>query len=609
MRKRKLLALTTVGILLNLFVQAQQTILGLETYFEEAYWRYPNIPRGLLEAAAYSASRMTNLQPALNSSENCTGMPTRHGLFALVENGHGYFKNNLTTICNNSNITPEQYNKDVRLQILSVAKYLSRQASMRQTDVRISHEGFAVLFDSLAEFPDDSSSINKYALALYKYDIYDHLQRGINTPSLKRAPVKVKMEQIFPPALLRKLQSPAIEINVDKDSILLSSNKPANANNTSIFATNHMPDVNSTNEAADVTADYSAAIYVRANANNFKTGRNNSKITHITIHTTQASYGSTISWFKNPAAAVSTHYIIRATDGQVTQMVKESDMAYHTQSANPYTIGIDHEGYVEQGNKWYNEKMYRASVDLVRDICTRRSIDETSCYRGPATAGINLLPGTVRIKGHQHYSGDTHTDPGKYWNWNKYADMLLDKNTTDTEKDQPFMTIPNGIYRITNVNSRKVLNTHDCSGATLARVTQNAWNGKDCQRWRFEYAGDGWYKIISLVSGRALDVPGGSKDNVQIHLKDPKENDCQLWRLLEEGSKGELRLQNRASGKVLEVFAGSVNNGAAVLQTARNGKTRQKWTLVAANVNTESTDNQRFRQVHLDTTEGIPTGN
>src|SRR5688572_8166733 len=109
MRKRKLLALTTVGILLHLFVQAQQTILGLETYFEEAYWRYPNIPRGLLEAAAYSASRMTNLQPAPNNSDNCTGMPNRHGLFALVENGHGYFKNNLRTVCSNSNITPEQY--------------------------------------------------------------------------------------------------------------------------------------------------------------------------------------------------------------------------------------------------------------------------------------------------------------------------------------------------------------------------------------------------------------------------------------------------------------------------------------------------------------------
>ena len=611
MRKRKLLALTTVGILLQLFVQAQQPILGLETYFEEAYWRYPNVPRGVLEAAAYSASRMTNLQPSSNESDNCTGMPQRHGLFGLVENGRGYFKNNLWTVCNNSSITPDQYNKDVRLQILAVAKFLSREASIRQMDVRMSAEDFAVVFDMLAEFPEDSSAINKYALALYKYDIYEHLQRGINIPSLKRAPVKVKMEQIFPAALLRKLQSPAVEINVDKDSILPHNNNAVNANSTSIFATNRMPDVNAmNNESADiVTADYGPAIYVRANANNFKSGRNNTKITSITIHTTEASYAATISWFKNPAAAVSTHYIIRSTDGQITQMVKENDMAYHAQSANPYTIGIDHEGYVEQGNKWYSDKLYRASVDLVRDICARRSIDETACYRGPASAGTGLLPAAIRIKGHQHYNGQTHTDPGKYWNWNKYADMLLDKNIPDAEKDEPFKTIPNGIYRITNVSSKKVLNTRDCSGAPLTRVTQTAWNGKDCQRWRFEYAGDGWYKIISLVSGRALDVPGGSKDNIQVHLKDAKENDCQLWRLLEEGSRGELRLENKASGKVLEVFAGSANNGAAVLQSAWYGKTRQKWTLLAVNSNVEPDDNQRFRQVHLDTTEVIPTGN
>jgi N-acetyl-anhydromuramyl-L-alanine amidase AmpD len=610
MRKRKLLALTTVGILLHLFVHAQQPILGLETYFEEAYWRYPNIPHGVLEAAAYSASRMTNLQPSPNESDNCTGMPHRFGLFGLIENGRGYFKNNLWTICNNSHITPEQYNKDVRLQILAVAKYLSREASIRQMDVRMSAEDFAVIFDRLAEFPDDSSAINKYALALYKYDIYDQLQRGINTPSLKRAPVKVKMEQIFPAPLLRKLQSPAVEINVSTDSIIQNTTNPVDANSTSIFATNRMPDASSTtNETADVTADYPSAIYVRANANNYKIGRNNTKITNITIHTTQSSYAGTVSWFKNPAAAVSTHYIIRSTDGQITQMVKESDMAYHVQSANAYTIGIDHEGYVEQGNKWYTDKMYLASVELVRNICARRGIDETACYRGLATSNVNLLPASIHIKGHQHYNGQTHTDPGKYWNWNKYADMLLEKNAPDKEKDQQFMTIPNGIYRITNVGSKKVMNTRDCSGAPLTRVTQTAWNGQDCQRWRFEYAGDGWYKVISLVSGRALDVPGGSKDNIQVHLKDPKENDCQLWRLLEEGSKGELRMVNKASGKVLEVFAGSANNGAAVLQSAWNGKSRQKWTLVAVNATELSNDDHRFRQVHLETTEAIPTGN
>jgi hypothetical protein len=383
MRKRTLLVLIAVGILSHLEMKAQQTILGLESYFEEAYWRYPNVPRGLLEATAYSASRLKNLQPSVHDADNGTDMPQRYGLFALIANGKGNLKNNLLTVCNNSGITPDQYNKDVRLQVLSVAKFLGREASLKQLDVRISAEGFAGILDELAAFPNDSSVNNQYALALFKYEIYDQLQKGINTPSLKRAPVNVQMEQIFPAPLLQKLQS--------------------------------------------------------------------------------------------------------------------------------------------------------------------------------------------------------------------------EKHTTGGEEEIKFAVIENGIYRITNVNSKKVMNTRDCSGKSLASVTQTTWAGKACQRWRFEYAGDGWYKITNLVSGRALEVPGGSKENVQLLLKNAKENDNQLWRLLEAGSNGELRLVNKASNKVVDVFAGSANNGAAVLQTAWTGKTRQKWLLTAVNGEAENEANQ-FKQVNIDST-------
>jgi N-acetyl-anhydromuramyl-L-alanine amidase AmpD len=593
MRKLKLLALTAVGMVMHLMVQAQQPILGLETYFEEAYWRYPNIPRGVLEAAAYSASRLTNLQPGASAINNCTGMPQRHGIFALIENGRGYFKNNLLTVCSCSNITPDQYDKDVRLQILAVAKFLSREASFIQIDVKYSAEAFAGIFDKLAEFPDDSSVINKYALALYKYDIYDHLRNGFTTPSLKRAPVKVQMEKIFPAPLLRKLESRAIEINVSKDSILFSS-KPAETNNTKIIAATHIQGAAAAHETTETTADHQQAMFLKANTNNFQSGRNGNKITYVAIHTTQGSYAATISWFKNAAARSSAHYIVRASDGQITQMVRESDMALHVQSANAYTIGIEHEGFIENGNKWYSDKMYRGSAALVRDICTRYSIDGTACYTGEATAGA-----AINIKGHQHYNGATHSDPGNHWNWLKYAGLITGKQTDDAELEAKYKGIPNGVYRITNVSSRKVLNPRDCSGNQLAKITQTAWTGKTCQLWRFEYAGEGWYKITNQVSGRALDVPGATNANVQVHIKDIKDNDSQLWRLIEEGSKGELQLVNKASGKVLEVFGGSVNNGAAVLQTRYT-----RWTLTTVNTNVTDNDNHRFRQVNLETGEG-----
>ena len=601
MRKRNLLALTTVGILMHLMVQAQQPILGLESYFEEAYWRYPNIPRGVLEAAAYSASRLTNLQPTTPINTNCNGMPQRHGIFALVENGRGYFKNNLYTVCNSSNITPDQYDKDVRLQVLAVAKFLSREASFIQIDVKYSVEAFASIFDKLAEFPDDSSVINKYALALYKYDIYDHLRNGFTTPSLKRAPVKVQMEKIFPAPLLRKLESPVVDINTGNDSIHFNSNKPAETFNTTIIAATHIQSAATAHEAVETTAaDYQQVLYLKANSNNYQAGRNGNKITHVAIHTSQGSYAATISWFKNAAAHNSAHYIVRASDGQITQMVKESDMALHIQSVNAFTIAIEHEGFVESGNKWYSDKMCRSSAALVRDICTRHHIDGANCYRGAATTG------TVNIKGHQHYNGNNHSDPGKHWNWQKYADLIIDNQSDEAELEEKFKGIPNGVYRITNVSSRKVLNTRECSGNQLAKITQTTWNGAACQLWRFEYAGEGWYKITNQVSGRALEIPGGSKENVQAHLKDAKDNDSQLWRLIEVGSKGELQLINKASGKGLEVFGGSTNNGAAVLQTSYTGKTRQRWTIAAVNTNVTDNDSHRFRQVHLDAGEGVP---
>src|SRR4051812_7153834 len=187
-------------------------------------------------------------------------------------------------------------------------------------------------------------------------------------------------------------------------------------------------------------------------------------------------------------------------------MERKEDMVLNAKTAELYMIAIEYEGYIDYGNKGYSDKMCRSSAALVRDICARHSIDEATCFRGVGTASTNVQGGAFHIKGHQHFSGNNHTDPGKYWNWVKYADLLQEQYTPDTDKEIKFMTIPNGIYRITNVNSKKVLNTRDCSGAALARVTQTDWNGKDCQRWRFEYAGDGWYKITSAVSGRALDV-------------------------------------------------------------------------------------------------------
>jgi N-acetylmuramoyl-L-alanine amidase-like protein len=152
--------------------------------------------------------------------------------------------------------------------------------------------------------------------------------------------------------------------------------------------------------------DYPGAIWNAACTCNYRVGRTKA-ITTIVIHVTQGSYAGTISWFKNSAAQVSAHYVIRSSDGQVTQMVAEKDTAWHVGSENPYTIGIEHEGFVDQPS-WFTDAMYRSSAAVTRNIAERRGIPKDRAH----------------IKGHSELPNQTHTDPGPNWNWTYYMQLV-----------------------------------------------------------------------------------------------------------------------------------------------------------------------------------------
>ena len=85
----------------------------------------------------------------------------------------------------------------------------------------------------------------------------------------------------------------------------------------------------------------------------FSAGR--SSYEFVVIHTMQGSYAGTKSWFLNPSSQVSSHYIVRSSDGQVTQMVAEANTAWHAQCYNGRSIGIEHEGFVADPGLWYTD--------------------------------------------------------------------------------------------------------------------------------------------------------------------------------------------------------------------------------------------------------------
>ena len=139
------------------------------------------------------------------------------------------------------------------------------------------------------------------------------------------------------------------------------------------------------------------------------------RIRYIVIHDTEGSYETTLGLVQDPTY-VSWQYTLRAADGHIAQHVKAKDVAWHAGNwyVNAKSIGLEHEGYAARGT-WYTESMYRASAKLVRYLAHR--------YRIPLDR--------QHILGHDVIQGITpanvagmHWDPGPYWDWAHYFDLL-----------------------------------------------------------------------------------------------------------------------------------------------------------------------------------------
>lgn len=151
---------------------------------------------------------------------------------------------------------------------------------------------------------------------------------------------------------------------------------------------------------------------------NYSSGR--SSYEFVVIHTTQGSYAGTLSWFQNTASQVSSHYVVRSSDGAITQMVEHRNTAWHAQCYNARSIGIEHEGYVADPGRWYTDAMYTESAKLTRWIADRHGIPKNRTH---IIGHAEVAPGC---------NTGGHTDPGSGWNWTKYMQLVNNGTPTTT---------------------------------------------------------------------------------------------------------------------------------------------------------------------------------
>lgn len=170
--------------------------------------------------------------------------------------------------------------------------------------------------------------------------------------------------------------------------------------------------------ALEQTPEYpQASRFAPAAPVNYRAWRDPRPINRVVIHINDggSKVSGTVGWFQNPhqrnsqnkPITVSAHYVV-GQDGEVVQMVRHNDQAWHAGSANRDSIGIEH--IANPRGLMPSEAEYCASAALVRWLCDT----------------YNIPIDRTHILGHSEADPQTtHTDcPNSVWNWDYYMQLV-----------------------------------------------------------------------------------------------------------------------------------------------------------------------------------------
>ncbi|NUN08601.1 MAG: N-acetylmuramoyl-L-alanine amidase [Ignavibacteriaceae bacterium] len=365
--------LTLILALLFHLPSFSQNKVELSSIFEEAAIRF-GVPSEILKGVAFTESRFKHNVSI--EGHSCINMPQSHGIMGLRDDH--WFGNSLTVASSMLNISKERVATDIVFNINGAAAYLAHLAERHQADFYNLNSWKSVL--------ENYSGIPQGDLReFYSFDVLKILHDGIDDEGLSIQPNR----------------------NID----------------LSVFGEN----VNPENKFKNIESeDYGPAVW--SPSPNFTTGA----INHVfsVVHTTQGSFAASVSWLQNPDAQASTHYIIRSSDGYIIQLVREQNRAWHVVCWNPYMLGVEHEGFVDNP-AWYTDAMYLSSAALFRHFSTRYSIP----FSRNKIIGHNEWQNSQWVSWmSSNYPSintgcNSHTDPGQYWDWNFYM-QLVSQDTT-----------------------------------------------------------------------------------------------------------------------------------------------------------------------------------
>ena len=148
------------------------------------------------------------------------------------------------------------------------------------------------------------------------------------------------------------------------------------------------------------------------------------KVAMIIIHSCEGAYSGCWGWLVNSQAGVSAHYVVKEDGSEISQLVKESNKAWHIgasykcslngnldcwrdgYNANSFTVGIEHAGFASQQS--WNSNLIDKSAKLTCDI----------------TKGHGIPRDSKHIVAHGKLQPYDRVDPGPNWPWTTYLNKV-----------------------------------------------------------------------------------------------------------------------------------------------------------------------------------------
>ncbi|MHB1688663.1 MAG: N-acetylmuramoyl-L-alanine amidase [Ignavibacteriaceae bacterium] len=400
--------------------QATQNILNS---FDKASVTY-NVPVDLLKAISYTETRFSNIIEPANSNQSRI-YPVTYGIMGLRNDariGHSLLDG--ATLINQP---PEIVAVNPVLNIEAAAALLNSIADSLKID-RSNLNNWRPVIEEYSGIPQ------KDIQPFFSFDVFKVLSDGTN---LKEITISRK---------------PQIDMNqFSKEVNPKSKNK-----NIESIQTPH-------------SIDYPPAYWIPSP--NFTP--NAITPLFLVVHDTECNFAVALSILTDPnnnGNPVSSHYLIRSSDGYIVQLVREHDRAWHVGCWNPYMIGVEHEGYVSDSLS-FTDTMYKASADLYRHLIETWGVSLDSNHVIGHDEHLYSWWRNYIYKNYPYIDPtcNTHTDPGQYWKWNYFFSLIRSDATTPSFSSYSPTISADSVW----TNTRVIINF---SMAMDQASTQNAFS-------------------------------------------------------------------------------------------------------------------------------------